>query len=145
MNLQSVNRVMERVFDFRGRARRSEFFYVWLANLLYAILLSIPMVCFIWWLGVYGQNFTFADELTEALLSPLNVLAYIVWSLLATVGGWAGVVAQIFTSVRRLNDLGLSRWWWLVYFVPVVNFFFFVFLLFMPGKPEAAGGEKTGE
>lgn len=133
---QRINRVLERVYDFRGNAGRKEFFYVWAASFLFALLVAIPAVAFLYWLAYYGSNFEFADELTDAIFTPVNVTVGILWGLFAFIGSFAVTVAEIFTSMRRLNDLSLSRWLTLIYLVPFINLFFFVFLLFVPKREE---------
>lgn len=131
---QRLNRVLERVYDFRGRAGRKEFVYVWLASFLFALVVAIPAVAFLYWLAYYGSNFEFADELTDAIFTPANITCGILWGVITVVGSLAVTVAEIFTSMRRLNDLAVSRWWVFLYLVPFVNLIFFVFLVFVPQR-----------
>jgi uncharacterized membrane protein YhaH (DUF805 family) len=83
--------VTQHYFDFNGRARRAEFWWYVLVNIIIAIILNV--ISSILHLG--------------QLLGGLYNLAVLLPSL--------GV------GVRRLHDINRSGWWILIAFVPIVG------------------------
>lgn len=83
--------VMEKSFDFEGRASRREFWMFSLATFLAGIILGIigKMIMFLWILkGIFN----------------LIVLP-----------------ASIAVGARRLHDIGKSGWWQLLWLIPIVG------------------------
>lgn len=91
-----IRTVFSRYVLFRGRARRSEYWY-WI---LFIILVSIALTV------VDGVIFGF-DANDLAILSPLFSLGTFLPSL--------GV------AFRRMHDLGRSAWWLLLGFIPLIG------------------------
>ena len=133
-SFQSVGQCLTRIFDYRGSCGRKEFAAMWGVSLVYSIFVVVPLVCFLYWLGHYGDNFDFADELVDAIFTPANIAMGLIWSLYTVVCGIAVTVAEIFVSVRRLHDLNRSGWFVLLYLVPVVGLFLLIWLMFCPGN-----------
>ena len=94
------NVVVKNYANFRGRARRSEYWYFALANFLYCIV-------------------------TGLLSVKVPEVMYLVWIV-----SLALLVPSLAVCVRRLHDIGKSGWWYLIGFVPyigvVILFVFFV-------------------
>lgn len=88
-NFQDI--ITKHYFDFEGRARRSVFWYFFLANFIVAIILNIVD-------SVVG---------TGGILGMLYSLAV----LLPGLG----------LSVRRLHDTNRSGWWLLIALVPLIG------------------------
>jgi uncharacterized membrane protein YhaH (DUF805 family) len=88
----AVRRCLTLYATFGGRARRSEFWFFWLFNLL------AHMVAGILDLAIFSAG------------SPLNAIV----SLLLLIPGLS-------VSVRRLHDGGRSGWWLLIGLVPLVG------------------------
>ena len=94
------NVVVKNYANFRGRARRSEYWYFALANFLYCIV-------------------------TGLLSVKVPEVMYLVWIV-----SLALLVPSLAVCVRRLHDIGKSGWWYLIGFVPyigvIILFVFFV-------------------
>jgi uncharacterized membrane protein YhaH (DUF805 family) len=103
--------------DFRGRARRSEYWYFVLFNFIFAIaamlldnLLGISF-------GGIGYGFI-----------------YLAYGLVTLVPGLA-------VMVRRLHDVGKSGWMFLVVLIPIIGAIWLLVLLFTDSVP---GENKWG-
>ena len=83
--------------DFNGRARRSEYWYFVLFNLIISFVIG----------------FTFGVIAGLLDMPALANLAYL-WSLAMFIPGLA-------VSVRRLHDIGRSGWWLLLSLIPLVG------------------------
>ena len=83
--------------EFNGRARRSEYWYFVLFNLVISFVIG----------------FTFGVIAGLLDMPALANLAYL-WSLAMFIPGLA-------VSVRRLHDIGRSGWWLLLSLIPLVG------------------------
>jgi uncharacterized membrane protein YhaH (DUF805 family) len=101
--------------DFKGRARRSEFWYF---NLFTWILLVIPLFL----LGGFTALMSSSgiDEGAGASFS----IGLIVFLILA----FGLVVPSLAVTARRLHDTGRSAWWYLISFIPLGSIVLLVFL-----------------
>ena len=116
-----VESYTQNYFNFKGRARRREYWGIWLFNNL--IVLAINVV---------GHLFSDADaDAGEfSMLSSMNLtwtVIYVLWSIV-------GFFPQASATVRRLHDKGYSGKWYLgVFFLSLVfvtlSFFVSVSLL----------------
>jgi uncharacterized membrane protein YhaH (DUF805 family) len=108
--------VFENYSNFKGRARRSEYWYFALANGLISILLIV--------LGAIIGGI-FGDAVTG------GIIGYVLFGLyaLATLLPGLGVV------VRRLHDVGKSGWFYLVAFIPIVGAIWILILFCTEGNP----------
>jgi uncharacterized membrane protein YhaH (DUF805 family) len=88
--------VLRKYADFSGRARRSEYWFFTLFNVLITIVLALLGLNLVRLLGLNANG-----ALGLAYL-------YLLVTLLPTLA----------VSVRRLHDIGLSGWWYLIVFVP---------------------------
>ena len=100
-------KVLRQYVDFKGRARRSEYWYFSLFSVLISIVLGIIDIF------VLGAD-PFAGE--SGMLGNLYSLAVLLPSL--------GVL------VRRLHDVGKSGWFFLIVFIPLIGFIWLLILLF---------------
>ncbi|MDX1619037.1 MAG: DUF805 domain-containing protein [Balneolaceae bacterium] len=82
---------------FSGRARRKEYWFFVLFNIIVAMILGF----------IDGMSGNFSPETGIGLLGGL-------YTLIALVPG-------ISVSVRRLHDTGRSGWWLLIGFIPIVG------------------------
>ena len=97
--------------DFRGRARRKEF---WFFALFYAIFYLTAVLADMWmgtWDGVFG-------------LGPLSALYTI-----------AMLIPYVAVLVRRLHDTGRRGWWFLLVLIPILGTVFLLCLLALDGQP----------
>ncbi len=95
--------------DFKGRARRREYWLFTLANIIVAVLLAV----------VDGVIFKSAGS------GPLSGL----YSLVALVPGLA-------VSFRRLHDIGKSAWWLLIALIPFFGAIVLIYFMVKDSEPE---------
>jgi uncharacterized membrane protein YhaH (DUF805 family) len=108
-------RPWRRLFDFKGRSTRREFWLFYLQIvLIYALLLFLS--------GGFDEEDYASDSLSGGQVLRL---LYALFAFLATLG----------VSVRRLHDHDKSGWFVLLSFVPVVGWIFFLFMMLTRGTP----------
>lgn len=109
--------VFENYANFSGRARRSEYWYFVLMNIIIGIIAMIID-------NVIGLNF-----------EPLPYGAfYAVNSLLV-------LIPSLAVGVRRLHDVGKSGWFFLIAFIPIIGAIWLLVLFCQEGnKGENAYG-----
>ncbi|MFC1503191.1 DUF805 domain-containing protein [Pseudomonadota bacterium] len=116
--------VLKNYAVFRGRARRQEYWYFFLFN----ILISIA--------------FSFVDTL---LATPGTEQGA---GVLGTIYSLAVLIPSIAVGVRRLHDTGRTGWWMLIGLIPLIGalvlIYFFV-LDSQPGSNEYGVNPKNGE
>mgnify|MGYP003460229328 CR=1 FL=1 len=106
--------VLKKYAVFGGRARRSEYWYFVLFNLIISIVLAI----------VDGMLGSFSTERGVGLLEGIYSLAVL--------------IPGIAVSVRRLHDTNRSGWWLLIVFVPLIG----VIVLFVYMVQDSQPGEN---
>ena len=89
--------VLKKYAVFGGRARRKEFWYFALFNVIVGILLAV----------VDAAIGTFNTDSGFGLLSGIYSLAIL--------------IPSIAVSVRRLHDIGRSGWWILIALIPLIG------------------------
>lgn len=90
-------------FDFKGRARRKEY---WMFNLF----------CFI---------FSILLEIVGFQLGML-VGSYVLYQVLTWGFVIIGVIPSISVSFRRLHDIGKSAWWLLLCLLPIIGWIWLI-------------------
>jgi uncharacterized membrane protein YhaH (DUF805 family) len=106
----AVRSVLTQYANFTGRARRSEFWWFFLASFLASIVASIID-------GVIGS----AVVGTTGIVGLLLILALFVPSLAV--------------GARRLHDTGKSGWWQLLLLIPLIGFIVMVVFWAQDGHP----------
>jgi uncharacterized membrane protein YhaH (DUF805 family) len=104
-------KVLKQYADFRGRARRREFWWFALIHLLLICLLVIV-------------------ELTLGLGDPVRRLGLL--SGLYVVGA---AVPGLAVTVRRLHDWGRTGWWVLIAVIPVLGVIALLVLMLIDSQP----------
>ena len=108
----AVKTCFSKYATFKGRARRSEYWWYW----LFAFVLSCVAICVDYSMGWINR------EIGLGICTGILCLALFLPSLAA--------------CVRRLHDTGHSGWWYLISFIPLVGpIVLFVFLV-SDSKPE---------
>ncbi|KGL63489.1 DUF805 domain-containing protein [Polaribacter sp. Hel1_85] len=104
--------------DFKGRARRQEFWMFTLINI------------------IISYSFTGLEWATGSTIFSMLSLIY---SLLVLIPG-LGV------SVRRLHDVGKSGWYYLLIFIPIIGWIWLIVLFAMEGesRPNEWGENPKG-
>ncbi len=91
--------------DFKGRARRMEYWMFVLFNVIAAIICSM----------------------IDLALGSSNVIT--------ACYGLAMFIPSLAVAVRRLHDIGKSGWWYLISFIPFVGTIWLLVLLFLDSVP----------
>ena len=97
---------------FQGRARRMEYWYFVLFNVIFGFVLGF----------IDGLIGTFDMETGIGLLSALYALAVLLPGLAV--------------GVRRLHDIGRTGWWLLIVFVPIIGAIVFLVFAVQDSQPE---------
>lgn len=96
--------------DFSGRARRKEYWYFVLFNLIIVMALVYVDV------SIGAINY-------ETGFGLMSGVFYLV-----------ALIPTLAVLVRRLHDTGRSGWWFFVYFIPLVGPFILFFFLIQGGQ-----------
>lgn len=96
--------VFENYANFNGRARRSEFWYFTLFNIIVDIIFLILI-------GIVASN---AGNGAYGTAIVALYIGYMLYNL-------AMAIPTIAVSVRRLHDIDKSGWFYLIGFVPLVG------------------------
>jgi uncharacterized membrane protein YhaH (DUF805 family) len=103
--------VLKKYADFSGRARRKEYWFFVLFNLIISCVLSVIDV----FVGTY------------------NAAAGI--GILAGLYALAVLIPGIAVTVRRLHDTGRSGWWILIVLIPLVGWIVLLVFMFLDSQP----------
>jgi len=106
---------LKKYADFSGRARRKEYWFFVLFNIIVSIVLSVIDVSL--GLGASGIG----------LLSGIYSLAVL--------------IPSIAVSVRRLHDINKTGWWVLIAFVPLIGWLILLIMALIAGT---AGDNEYG-
>lgn len=103
-------KVLKQYGDFKGRARRKEYWMFFLYNMLFsmaALMLD----------NAFGLNYEGVEY------GPIYI-GY----------GFGMIIPQIAVGVRRLHDLGKSGWWFLIILIPFIGGIWLLILLATKGQ-----------
>ena len=103
---------------FNGRARRSEYWYFVLFNVIISIVLTV------------------VDGITGSLNGATGV------GFLSGLYSLAVLIPSIAVSVRRLHDTDRSGWWILIGLIPLIGVIVLIVFAFQEGK---SGANQYGE
>jgi uncharacterized membrane protein YhaH (DUF805 family) len=104
--------VLKKYAVFSGRARRKEYWYFLLFNIIISIVLSV----------IDRATGSFRPEAGIGLLGGIYALAV--------------VAPGIAVSVRRLHDTGRTGWWLLLGFIPLIGAIVLLVFMIQDSKPE---------
>ncbi|MDH3392765.1 MAG: DUF805 domain-containing protein, partial [Desulfobulbaceae bacterium] len=113
--------VLRKYAVFRGRARRKEYWYFFLFNVINSVVLA------------------FVDGVTGSYNAVTGV------GILGSLYSLAMFVPSLAVSVRRLHDTCRSGWWLLIALIPLLGtivFFFFMVLDSFPGENQYGPNPK---
>jgi uncharacterized membrane protein YhaH (DUF805 family) len=97
--------------QFTGRARRKEYWYFVLFNLLASIVLGV----------VDGITGTYSEDAGLGLLGGIYALAVF--------------IPSIAVAMRRLHDTGRSGWWLLLALIPILGFLVLLVFMLLDSEP----------
>lgn len=92
-----IEAITTKYFDFKSRARRSEFWSVCLFSFLISLVFMFPILL----------SFRF----DWAFLGGVLIGLYIIWYLFM-------IIPSLAVAFRRLHDAGFSGWWFLLGLIP---------------------------
>jgi len=125
--VQAVKLWLKNWKNFSGRASRSEYWWVALANVIVmAVLGTIFMVAFV-----------AVAAATNGSDTAMGVLLVAVWGVMALVG-LATIVPSLSLGIRRLHDTNQSGWLYLVSFIPYVGSIILIVLMAQASNPAGA-------
>ncbi len=104
-------KVLKQYTDFTGRARRKEYWFFTLFNVLISLALAI----------IDNALGTFSAEAHTGLLEGIYSLAVLVPGLSVT--------------VRRLHDTNRSGWWLLIALIPLLGWALLLVFMILDGTP----------
>lgn len=113
--------VLKNYVEFSGRARRKEYWFFMLFNLIITVVLMI----------IDLQTGNYSEQTELGLLSSIYMLAVL--------------IPSIAVSIRRLHDTDRSGWWLLIAFVPFIGgivMFVFTVLDSTPGDNQYGSNPK---
>lgn len=123
-----LNVIRNHYADFRGRARRREYWMFVLINAVITVILQLPFQI---------QNVSAAANGETATPSGLALLSLV----LSALYGLAILLPSLAVTVRRLHDTGRSGWWSLIALVPFVGGLVLLIFTVLDGQP---GTNKWG-
>ena len=103
--------VLKKYAVFSGRARRKEYWYFSLFNLLITIVLAV------------------IDGMTGTLIAEANI------GLLGGIYALAILIPFLAVSVRRLHDTDRSGWWLLIVLIPLIGAIVILVFMVQDSKP----------
>lgn len=101
-----VSEVFKKYTVFTGRARRSEYWYFFLFNIVAGLILGYISV-------VIGDK-------TDIISRLFNAIVF---------------VPSITVGIRRLHDIGKSGWWMLLCLIPIIGWIWLIVLLATDSTP----------
>lgn len=120
-----VEAYTQNYFNFKGRARRREYWGIWLFYNLIALAIN-----------VIGRLLSDTDAGAFSMLSSMNLT----WTVISVLWSIVGFFPQASATVRRLHDKGYSGKWYLgVFFLSLV----FVTLSFVVGFSLLMDGRQS--
>lgn len=103
--------VLKKYAVFSGRARRAEYWYFVLFNIIVAIVLS----------------------LIDTLLGTFDILRGV--GLLSSLYGLAVLIPTLAVTVRRLHDIDRTGWWIFINLIPLIGFIVLLVFAVTDGTP----------
>ena len=109
--------VLKKYAVFSGRARRKEYWFFFLFNIIASIVLTVI-------------------DVTVGSFSATSGVG-----LLSGIYGLAVIIPSIAVGVRRLHDIDRTGWWLLIAFVPLIGVIVLLVFALLPGT---AGDNQYG-
>ena len=106
--------------DFEGRSTRSDYWFVYLVNVLITFAYFLLQ-------AVFGGLVAVTDSSFLAVISLILLLIFFAYGIAACLPGIA-------LTVRRLRDAGYNWPYIFIPLIPFVGIFIFIFLLCQPTK-----------
>lgn len=117
-------------FGFKGRVRRSNYFFGALAAMCLWSLLCVSLVA-----GIAVANGAYIDPEASSFLVPdtMTIEGEPWMGAAFAVLGLLGLWSSLALTVKRWHDVGMTGWFALLTLPPFANFMMFVLLCLLPG------------
>ena len=112
--IEAVKAVFSKYATFEGRARRAEYWWFVLFNLIVSVIL--------------GAAFGGGHGMGEGGMMMGGNLVSTIWSL-------ATLLPSIAVGARRLHDIDRSGWWLLIGFLPLIGWIVLLVFFVKSGTP----------
>lgn len=145
--MNPIVRPWRQLFDFRGRATRTE----------YALFHVTAILLFIAYELVIGLSaMMFLDDLTPSGPGPVSIVVTMIVGLVSFALFAVVLIGHISIAIRRLHDHGEPWLKYLLTFIPFIGFIFWIMLVFAKGddcendygpdprQPEQIGVDELG-
>ncbi len=145
---QAIKSVFSQYATFRGRARRSE--YWWFQLFSFLVSLPVQIFFFVMYLAAFAPVLESADsngQYSEAAFEDIDWGLFAIGVVPAIIVGLGLFLPSLAVLVRRLHDTGRSGLWWFIGFVPGGSIVLLVFAV-VDGQPydnEYGPDPKSGE
>ena len=120
-------KVLQNYAKFSGRARRSEFWFFLLFNMIFAVVALFVD-------NVLGTTISLHDNTYGDIPMPYGYI-YLIYVL-------AVVIPVVAVAVRRLHDVGKSGWMYFIVLIPIIGAIWLLVLFFTDSQ---VGSNKWGE
>ncbi len=111
--------------DFRGRARRKEY---WMFTLFYCIFALVALILDIIIGTTYSSEGVLDSILNEGTTTQIG--------LIEGIFNIAILIPSTAVSVRRLHDIGRSGWWLLLVLLPIIGLIWLIVWAIFDSHPE---------
>lgn len=108
-------KALKQYFDFKGRARRKEYWMFVLFNLIFVLLAIFIDNFFDLTFKIYGQDLNYG-------------WIYLIYCLAVLIPGLA-------VCVRRLHDIGRSGWYYFLSLIPIIGGIILIVWTCQDGEP----------
>lgn len=125
---QAVGRFFKKYATFSGRASRSEYWWVYLFNVIVAAILWILAL-------IMGATGAHIDAATGAAVPGPG---FVVIAIIDALWALAIVVPSLAIAWRRLHDTNKSGGFWFLGFIPVVGWIIVIILMVLESDPAGA-------
>lgn len=107
------------IFNYQGRARRAEYGWFMLTNMLlsFGVAIVVQLIMAGVLLGVSNSSSTDTQNIMISVISMIGIVCYIVFSIYSLLIS----LVTLSLTARRLHDIGWSGWWQLlIYILPML-------------------------
>lgn len=128
---------LKNIFNYSGRARRAEFGWFHLTNMI--VQMGVMFIAYLFMFGVVFAGL--GVGVNEDTMLAAGGVGFMVLMLIMSIFQFAMFLVTLSVGARRLHDLGWSGWWQLVIYV--LPFILFVPMLVMISNSVDAQGHTA--
>ena len=116
--------VFENYANFKGRARRSEFWWFTLFNFLIGMVFNLILYSIV------------GTDVKAIIQNGGNIpTSYYIINIISTIYSLAILVPSLAVTVRRLHDVGRSGWFFFLILVPIIGWIILLVWHFTDSQP----------